>query len=354
MAASPLEPRAPSPLSEASSTENDKLFDYPDADIILRSSDSRDFRVLKSFIVKSSPVLDKLIKTSSDLPASTVSTDTDTPLPIVHMPENGAILRSLLTFILPVPPVLPPGAEETVELLSVAQKYEMSHILIHIRGSIALQDPPLIRESSALHVYSLAQKYGLHPEVIQAARLTLKSTLTIENLEGKLDVMRGDHLHELWRYHQKVQENLESNIEEFRGSDAYRALNCLKCAVLTFSGVPKWIDDYICFITKTPSFFDLFEFQSALLRHLTNPTGSFSLTLQCSSCSSLPKKTIDEFWMALTAFVHTNMEQVSNAHFGFDVWRIKVFVGRIGFLRENPAIQGSCRLFPAPARVPGR
>jgi hypothetical protein len=31
--------------------------DYPDSDIVLRSSDSRDFRVLKVFIDKSSPVL---------------------------------------------------------------------------------------------------------------------------------------------------------------------------------------------------------------------------------------------------------------------------------------------------------
>ena len=194
MAASPLEPRAPSSLSEASSTEEEQPFDYPDADIILRSSDSRDFRVLKSFIIKSSPILDKLIQTSSDLPADAVSAGTDTPLPIVRMPESGAILQSLLTFILPVPPVLPPGVEGTMELLPVAQKYEMGHILIHIRGSIALQDPPFIRESNALQVYSLAQKYGLRPEVVQAARLTLKFTLTIENLEGKLDTMRGDHL----------------------------------------------------------------------------------------------------------------------------------------------------------------
>jgi hypothetical protein len=160
---------------------------------------------------------------------------------------------------------------------------------------------------------------------------------------------------ELWRYHQRVQEKLASNIEGFRGSDAYRALNCLKCAELAFSGVPKWIDEYICLISRTPSSFDLFEFQSALLRHLSIPTGSFSLTLQCSSCASLPRKAIDEFWTALTAFLRTNMEQVSNAHIDYVVRRIQVFVGRILFLlRDTFIVQGSCRIFPAPARVPGR
>ena len=149
---------------EAPSTE--KLFDFPDADIILRSSDSRVFRVLKLFITKNSPVLDRLIQTASDsavsaLPASTV------PLPVIHMSESGTIIYSLLTFVLPMPPILPPSVEETLELLSVAQKYEMNHVMAHIRGSISLQDPPLICRSNALHVYSLAQKYGLRQEVVK-------------------------------------------------------------------------------------------------------------------------------------------------------------------------------------------
>jgi hypothetical protein len=356
MAASPLLPGAPPPVSSTegpSSAEKEKLFDYPDADIVLRSSDSRDFRVLKFFITKSSPALEKLIKVTSDTPAGAVPAGTKTSLPIVHVPESGAILHNLLTFILPVPPVLPAGLEDTMELLSVAQKYEMGHILVHIRGSIALQDPPFVRKSNALQVYSLAQRYGLHQEIVIAARLTLNSILTIENLEGKLGVMHGDHLHELWRYHQRVQENLVSNVDGFRESGAYKALHCLKCAVLTFSGIPKWIDDYIGVITRSPSSFDLFEFQSALLRHLSSPTGFISL--KCSSCASLPRQVIDEFWTALTAFVHANMKQVSKAHVDYVMQQIQVLVGRIGFLlREKFVVRGSYRLFPAPSRVPGR
>jgi hypothetical protein len=164
-----------------------------------------------------------------------------------------------------------------MELLSVAQKYEMGHILAHIRGIISLKNPPLICKSNALHVYSLAQKCGLREEVIQAARLTLKFTLTIENLEGKLDVMRGDHLHELWRYHQRVQNNLVLNINGFRDSSAYKAMKSLNCAFRHSSGIPKWIDDYICLIARTPSSFDVFEFQGALARHLQLFTRTDSL-----------------------------------------------------------------------------
>jgi hypothetical protein len=285
----------------------EKIFDYPDADIILRSSDSRDFRVLKLFIIKSSPVLDKLIQATSDFPSAAIPAST-TSLPVVHMSESAAILHSLLTFVLPVPPILPPSVEETMELLSVAQKYEISHILVHIRGVIALRDPPLICEANALHIYSLAQKYGLRQEVLQAARLTLNSTLVIENL---VDVMPGDHLHELLGYHRRLQ---RSNIDGFRKSDAYRALT-LNCAVLahSYSGIPEWIDDYVFSMASTPSSFDLSEFQSVLARHISaevkKKKGKWS-----SSFTRLPEEAIAGLWMALTTFIHANMEEVSKAH----------------------------------------
>ncbi|KAI0288677.1 hypothetical protein BC826DRAFT_939829 [Russula brevipes] len=158
-----------------------------------------------------------------------------------------------------------------MELLSVAQKYEMDHVLDHIRGSVALRDPPLIHKDNALNAYSLAQKYGLRQEVAQAARITLKSVLTIENLEGKLDVMPGDHLHELWRYHLRVQANLFSTIGVFKGSIGYSTIKDLNCAFLTSSGIPRWIDDYICSMTNTLSLFDRIEFQTALARHINAP-----------------------------------------------------------------------------------
>ena len=43
-----------------------RLFDDPEADIILRSCDHREFRLLKVYIVKVSPVLRDLIQSASD------------------------------------------------------------------------------------------------------------------------------------------------------------------------------------------------------------------------------------------------------------------------------------------------
>jgi hypothetical protein len=127
-------PRSTSRLKPASNTST-LLFDYPGADIILCLSDSHHFHIPKSCIVKGSSVLDKLIQKALHF-----STDAqgDTLLPVVQLPESGGILHILLTFIFPgnSTPLLPSSTKTMMELLSVAQKYQMVSTLDHIRGSI--------------------------------------------------------------------------------------------------------------------------------------------------------------------------------------------------------------------------
>ena len=298
-------------VSNRGTSPTETLIDDPDADIILRSRDDLDCRVQKVFLVKGSPSLDGLIQDASDR-SDAVPVGAKEALPVVQLSERGAILYHLLTFLLPVTPVLPPTLEETMELLSVAQKYGLNHALVRIRGSIALKDPPFVNKENALHVYSLAQKYGLRREVVQAARITLKSPLTIEDLQGKLDLMPGDDLYELWGYHQRVQANLTRNINEFRASGAYTLLVCLDGA--TPVKTRTWIDAFIFAMASDPSLFDLSEFQSALARHVCYMPFLPTAKRGCFSCADLPIRAIDEFWTALTIFVHANMEKVSLSH----------------------------------------
>jgi hypothetical protein len=195
-----------------------RLLDYQDADVVLQSCDLHDFCVQKVFLSKSSSKFDSLIKAASCLSEATNPLAGDeTPLPVVHLPEGSKIISYLLSFILPIPPVLPPTLEEILELLSVVQKYDLLHVLVHIQCSIALKEPPLINKTNSLHVYSLARTYCLNQEMVQAAHITLRSTLTIESIQDNLDLMpAADHLHELWRYHQRVKASLMGTVGEFR------------------------------------------------------------------------------------------------------------------------------------------
>ncbi|KAH9022503.1 hypothetical protein EDB84DRAFT_1580619 [Lactarius hengduanensis] len=250
------------PSSQASNV----LFDDPEADVVLRSRDSQTFRVLKLYIIRSSTVLSDLIQAAFDSFRVANVTSNEERLLEVQLSDSSAVLSSLLTFIFPVLPILPSTLEETMELLAVAQKYEMSSTLTHIRGSLALQDPPFIRPENAFLAYSVAQRYGLRKEAIQAARLTLKFTLTIERPE--LEVVPGAYLHELWNYHKTVRAQF-SHHSWSRATTVFNAtLNDLNCTR------SNWAEAYVVSIRKNPSLFDPIEFQMALTRHTTKTVDS--------------------------------------------------------------------------------
>jgi hypothetical protein len=175
------------------------LLDYPEeavGTVILRSQDSYDFRVPKLYIIHTSPILrEELLSSPNPQPTrSSISAKPDVvgtanAHRVVQLPVYSTILISLLSYIFPVRPILPPTTEQIMELLSVAQTYKMDIVLTHIRNHIAQQQPPFIRNETAYFVYALAQKHGLCTEALQAARCTLNfSVVTIENLakEDKL------------------------------------------------------------------------------------------------------------------------------------------------------------------------
>jgi hypothetical protein len=197
-----------------------------------------------------------------------------------------------------------------MELLSVAQKYKADVVLTRIRNHIAQQDPPFIREDTALFIYSLANKYGLRTETLQAARSTLSfSPLTIEGLEHKLDMMPGACLHELWKYHERVKSNLTSDLEEFRVSHAQKALGGSTCQSLTTSRIPTWLDRYIEDIGRNPAFFDLTRFHMALSKHVQRQ--EMFRSGGCVSCAYKSHEMIHTFWAALTAVANSSMAKAS-------------------------------------------
>ena len=282
---------------------SEPIFEYPGADIILRSHDSHHFRIPKLYIVNSSPVLDELIRKAL---GSLDDENGEASLPVVELPESGAIIHSILTFVFPVHPLIPSTTEQTMELLSVAQKYQMVSVLAYIRGIIARQNPPPTQRDTALHMYSLAQKYGLRPEALQAARIILKYPMSIRDLEDKLDIMPGASLYELWKYYEAVRGVLASDLAEFRTTSAHGTLTGLQCAESSSSQIPRWLEDYITSVGVAPNVFDHVEFNTARAHHLGDKARSPTCT-----CDSIPSQIIRNFWEALASIVEGSFEKVS-------------------------------------------
>ena len=351
------------------------LFEYPGADVILRSHDSHHLRVPKSYLIHCSPVLDELIRKSSNLPNDASG---ETSLPVVQLPENGAILHSLLTFIFPSTPLVPSTTEEAMELVSVAQKYQMASVLAYIRYHIAQQNPPSTQRDDVLHRYSLAQKYGLHQEALQAAQtILMKYPMTIGDLEDKLDVMPGASLYELWNYHGKARNILAEDLTVFRMSGAGGTLSGLRCVNLSSSTIPHWIDNYIASIGDTPKLFDPIYFNTALARHLRpakaktkdrKRTSTSSLpiifsswpimnTCPCISISSDLCQTMRNFWESLTSVVHGSLKKVSTIEIYELLTRLKPLQAEsaLSLVREREESQDKANLIrslPEPLDVP--
>jgi hypothetical protein len=276
------------------------LFDYPGADVILRSQDSYHFRVPKIYIENSSPVFAELIRKVLDSPGAA---NASASLPVVQLPKRGEIIHCILTFIFPVTPLLPPTPEEAMELLSEAQAYQMGSVLSQIRDRIVLHYPQHTHLEPVLRIYSLAQKYRLRPEALQTARIISKYPITIEDLDDKLDIMPGTSLYELWNYYEGVRAILESDLTEFMESTVHKTITGFCC---TSRSPSTWIDCYIKSIGEMPHLFDLVEFNTAMSSHV-NATDAAN----ACECAPIPSQVIREFWEKLTSVVHDSFKKVN-------------------------------------------
>ncbi|KAH9020952.1 hypothetical protein EDB85DRAFT_442201 [Lactarius pseudohatsudake] len=303
----------------------------PCADIILRSSDSHDFLVQKLYVVDSSPVLGEQIMAAtchvgSEATSEATGVDGGTKgslLPVVQVPENYTIISSLLTFVFPVSPILPSTVEQILELLSVAEKYRMTTALIRIRDCASRRDPPFICPKNAWHVYRLASNYGLLKETLEAAEVTLKFPMTIEDLEDKLDTMPGVPLYKLWKYRRRVLTTLSMALHtnEFFSSEVYRILHDANLACVELSGygehrrIPLWLDQYIDSVGEDPTCVDITKFHLTLSSHVS------SMGSSCEECTFIPHETICELWTALTTLFR---ECARNAELDFSLTEVEI------------------------------
>jgi hypothetical protein len=193
-----------------------------------------------------------------------------------------------------------------MELLSVAQKYQMGTALSHIRATVSQQNSLPSGLEKALHIYALAQKYGLRPEALQSARaIFLKHSMTIEDLENKLDIMPCASLYELLEYHKIVRAFLELDLRIFGMTCARETIAGVRCTEVC-SRIPGWLYLYIKSIGTNLNLFDTTEFNIAMARHI-----KANAKETCCECASISSQNLRNFWEALTSVVDGSFKKVS-------------------------------------------
>lgn len=187
-----------------------ECFEVSDADIVLQSSDSANFRVHKSILVSSS----QFFKDMLSLPQPS-SNETADGLPVVRLPEDAEIVRALITVLYPIPSEIPPSYERVLALLGAAQKYDMPAVLRTIRAEVLYKGLPAPAPAQAFRAYAIAFSKGLSSETKSAARLTLDYPLTFETLGDDLPLFMGSALSVLADYRNVCRDSVVSCLESF-------------------------------------------------------------------------------------------------------------------------------------------
>jgi len=144
-------------------------FDAPDADVILRSSDGKDFRVHKVILNLASPVFQGMF----DLPQPT---NPSPQIPTIDIPEPSDILQPFVQYLYPRSPPEIVDLSVWAALYAIADKYNVEVVMGLLRGMLISR----FLETSPLRVYALASHLGFEEE----AKIASRGTLTMDISEG--------------------------------------------------------------------------------------------------------------------------------------------------------------------------
>jgi BTB/POZ domain len=312
--------REDSQIQVDSKTSQLELFDIPDANLIIRSSDSVDFRVHKPVLAMASPVFKDLFS----LPQPSDS-ESDDDLPVVQLPEDSELLHSLVSIIYPVPTVIPKSYEKVLyllvtcqrkltvnykvlHLLAACQKYDMVSAQSFVRAEVSRGGFPAPTGVEAFPAYAIASGKKLIPEMENAARQTLKHPMTFEILGEGLRQFETWALRDLANFRKRCRDNLVACFESFSKLDQ-PAFNiwtpCTDDSYSTSSGKtgysPAWlIELFQKHLNDSHEAFSkpLFnprsirgEYLSALKAHLSS--------LNCVSCTKVHSLNGEAFCKAL-------------------------------------------------------
>jgi len=171
---------------------SDKAYDFDDADIILRTPRSKGFRVHRSILSVSSPVLRELV---ADVPKSSPEDEDKGVLPEIDVDDSPEDLDLFLRLIYPI--VLPPKLEDFDSLsraFAILQKYRVDGVQELLKP--ILTSHPFLT-SDPVRAYAIASRFGFKEEAEVAAPLAATTDFTTTMRAEDLHKMSGMDYHRL-------------------------------------------------------------------------------------------------------------------------------------------------------------
>ena len=220
---------------------------FRDADVILRSSDPKDFRVHKAVLATSSPFFSDMFSLAR--PSDDEIVD---GLPVVYLSENAEVLHSLVSILYPIPSVIPDSYDKVIDLLGTSQKYDMAAVQSSIRAEVSRKTFPTLLGNGTFRAYAVAHTKQLTPEMENASRLTLDHPMTFEFIGDEVGFFDGWALRNLARFRKRCRDSIVLCLETFmdpREGPSKVWVGCPHTNVPTrrcdLAALPGWLDDFI-------------------------------------------------------------------------------------------------------------
>ncbi|KAI0040310.1 hypothetical protein FA95DRAFT_1566498 [Auriscalpium vulgare] len=293
-------------------------FDEDDADIILRSSDGKDFLFFTTFLAKASPVFAGILPQlnpvifSADISSHGVTlshhADSRRPSGRLGLKESSSVLRYVLSAIYPV--TIPPLAsfEEALPVLAAAKAYQMYSSLDAIRSRLASEGVG-VDPSNCIKTYHSAWSYDLEPEMLAAARASLERPMAIEDCGQDLWACSGQSLAALIKHRRVVGTNLQIAVGAFRASAVHKLSTLWRrydriCTQLVagFPRTPLWFDNFLKSAERDAASFTQFGLYQAFTEHRREQRS-------CLLCHDLPSGSLQQIWVTLDREVRDRLPQ---------------------------------------------
>ena len=301
-------------------------FDHSKGDIILRSSDGINFRVIKLFLSLASPFFETLFSIPQPAEANGDQEVRD-GLAVIPVTEDSKTLDSLLRFCYPCTFAGDPkieGLKDAMDVLEAARKYSLDIIEEKARQAIVT---PKMLEAEPLQCFAVACQGRLREETLLAAKYTLTQPL-IPPLFREAELITLSDLFSLFAYHQKCGDDvyaLRLNLSWVRShpmvSKAWPWLShgcycdddsdceCPRSGTRRFSSTvpPKWWEDFMedtfTALRNKPC--------KETVRAFTERTVKLVEALDCPACSSTMAEIVREYSGLLVRKVEEVVSKVS-------------------------------------------
>lgn len=189
-------------------------FQSPTADCILRSSDNVDYRVHKLILSLASPVFESMFSLPTPSPTDKSDGDSSTRdgLPVIPVPEDSAILNTILCLCYPTHHKVTRDLSSLMTTYDAAEKYSMDDILPRLQEQLIE-----IAGYNTSSAYAFGYRHQLKSVVIAAAMATLPKPLSQLPSSPELERITGTQLQKLNAFHDECQTSASAMASRHKG-----------------------------------------------------------------------------------------------------------------------------------------